>query len=102
MSKKLDKETVRNVANLARLELRDDEIEKFTGQLGKILEYASDMEELNLDGVEPTSHVVPIFNVLRDDQVRPSMKVEDVLANAPDPLGDYFCVPKIIDEGDSH
>lgn len=102
MSKKLSREEVLNVAHLARLELKEEEVDRFTGQLGKILEYASDIDELSLDGVEPTHHVIPLHNVLRDDVVKPSSKIEDVLRNAPDPLGDYFCVPRILDESDAH
>lgn len=102
MSKKLSREEVLNVARLARLDLKDEEVDRFTGQLGKILEYASDIDELSLEGVEPTFHVFPLYNVLREDVVKPSLNIESVLKNAPDPLGDYFCVPRILDESESH
>jgi len=102
MGDKISREEVRKVAFLGRLHLTDEEIEKFTGQVGDILDYASMLDELDIAGVEPTSHVVPLKNVFREDKRRDSIPVEEVLKNAPEPLGDYFCVPKIIDESEGH
>ena len=97
---KVTKEDIRDVALLSRLEMDDAELEKFTGQMQKILEFASMLGELDMTDVEPTFHAAPMKNVLREDVALPSLPVEDVLANAPDPMGDFFSVPKIIDEGD--
>jgi len=96
----ISKDEIREVALLARLEMDDAELEKFTGQLQNILDFASMLNELDIENVEPTFHAVPMKNVFREDFVQPSLPVEDVLANAPDPIGDFFSVPKIIDEGD--
>ena len=98
----ISRDQVRDVAHLSRLEMDAAALDKFTTQLQKILDYASIMNELELDGVPPTSHVAPISNVLREDVARPGLPVEDALAAAPEPVGDYFSVPKIIEEGEGH
>lgn len=99
---KITLEEIRNVAFLSRLVMTDGEMEIFKDQLGKILEYASVLDELDIKDVEPTSHVVPLKNVFREDEVKPSLPVEEALANAPDPAGNFFTVPRIIDEGGGH
>ncbi len=99
---KLTRDEVREVAYLARLEMSDAELDKFTGQLCQILDYASMLDELDLEGVEPTSHAIPLKNVMRDDVVKPSLPIEEVLACAPESRGDYFVVPRIIDDGSAH
>lgn len=93
----LMKSEVEKVARLARLALSDQEIEELTPQLAVIIGYVEALNELDTTGVEPTSHAVPMSNALRDDQVTPSLPVEDVFANAPARLGDYFLVPKVIE-----
>ena len=102
MREKLTREEVRKVARLSRLHLSDDEIDKFTGQLGAILEYASMLDELDLKDIEPTAHAVPMKNNFREDVRRPSYPVDEVLKNAPEPFGDYFAVPRIIDDSEGH
>lgn len=97
---RLTRDDVAGVAHLARLEMDGAELDKFTGQLQKILDFASTLDELDLSGVEPTFHAVPINNVFREDVAKESLSVEDALRNAPDPVGDFFSVPKIIDEGE--
>ncbi|MEW5945928.1 MAG: Asp-tRNA(Asn)/Glu-tRNA(Gln) amidotransferase subunit GatC [bacterium] len=89
---------VRHIADLGRLDLSDEERETFASQLNDILEYAAMLNELDTEGVEPASHVVPLKNVFREDVVRESFPVEEVLSNAPDARGNFFCVPKIIEE----
>lgn len=89
----IDREQVLHVAKLARLKLTDDEVEKMTGELSKILEHVERMEALDLEGVEPTSHVVALENVLREDVPRPSLPRERALEQAPDATGDGFRVP---------
>jgi aspartyl-tRNA(Asn)/glutamyl-tRNA(Gln) amidotransferase subunit C len=89
----IDREQVLYVAKLARLKLTDDEVEKMTGELSQILEHVERMEGLDLDGVEPTSHVVALENVLREDVPRESLPRERALEQAPDATDDGFRVP---------
>jgi len=94
---KISKDDVKHVARLARLRLTEEEKEKFGKQLNQILAYVEKLNELNIENVEPTSHVVPLTNVLRKDEVKPSLSEEEALANAPERKGKYFKVPKIIE-----
>jgi aspartyl-tRNA(Asn)/glutamyl-tRNA(Gln) amidotransferase subunit C len=89
----IDREQVLHVAKLARLKLTDDEVERMAGELSTILEHVEHMNELDLDGVEPTSHAVALENVLRADVPRPSLTREQALANAPDATETGFRVP---------
>ena len=89
----LDREQVLYVARLARLRLTDDEVDRMTGELPKILEHIERMEELDLDGVQPTSHVVELENVLREDVPRPSLSRQRALEAAPDASAAGFRVP---------
>lgn len=88
---------VEHVARLARLALSPEEIATFTGQMDAILAYVDTLKELNTDGIVPTSHAVPVENAFREDVVRPSIGVENALANAPDRVEDFFRVPKVIE-----
>ena len=88
---------VEHVANLARLDLSDAEKEQFAGQLSAILKYAEKLNELNTDGIEPTSHVLPLANVMRDDAVKPSWPIEKALRNAPEQEDDQFKVPAVLE-----
>jgi aspartyl-tRNA(Asn)/glutamyl-tRNA(Gln) amidotransferase subunit C len=98
MAKRIDRNQVRKVARLSRLELTSEEIEEFTGQLSAILDYVEKMNELDTDGVEPLAHCLPITNVLREDRVGQSLGTEKTLANAPQRDGQFFKVPKILDD----
>jgi aspartyl-tRNA(Asn)/glutamyl-tRNA(Gln) amidotransferase subunit C len=89
----IDREQVLHVARLARLELTDEEVERMSGELTTILDHVERMNELDLDGVEPTSHVVALENVLRADEPRPSWPVEEMLDSAPDAALGGFRVP---------
>jgi aspartyl-tRNA(Asn)/glutamyl-tRNA(Gln) amidotransferase subunit C len=90
----IDRDQVLHVARLARLELTDDEIERMAAELSAILDHVEKIGELgDLDDVPPTSHVVAIENVLRDDQPRPSLARDLALAEAPDADDDGFRVP---------
>ncbi|MDQ3357229.1 MAG: Asp-tRNA(Asn)/Glu-tRNA(Gln) amidotransferase subunit GatC, partial [Actinomycetota bacterium] len=80
----IDREQVLQVARLARLELSDDEVERMAGELSGVLDHIERIGELDLDGVEPTSHVVALENVLRADEPAPSLTRERALAGAPD------------------
>jgi aspartyl-tRNA(Asn)/glutamyl-tRNA(Gln) amidotransferase subunit C len=99
MAKRIDAEQVRKVAKLSRLELTDAEVEEFTGQLSAILEYVEKMNELDTADVEPLAHCLPVSNVLREDAVKESLGTDKALANAPQQDGEFFKVPKILDEG---
>jgi len=94
---KIDVEKVRYVADLARLELVPGEEERLTGQLNAILGYMDQLAEVDTAGVEPTSHVLPLTNVLRDDLPQPGLTTAEALANAPAAEQGHFAVPKIIE-----
>jgi aspartyl-tRNA(Asn)/glutamyl-tRNA(Gln) amidotransferase subunit C len=89
----ITREDVLHVARLARLQLSEVEVERFQGQLSAILEAVSKVQELDLADVPPTSHPLDVVNVWREDEPRPSLSVEEALANAPDRAGDLFRVP---------
>jgi aspartyl-tRNA(Asn)/glutamyl-tRNA(Gln) amidotransferase subunit C len=94
---KITKKEVEHVAKLARLELSDQEEDKLTDQLSGILTYVEKLNELDTQGVAPTSHVLDINNVMRDDVVTESLTQERALANAPDKAAGHYKVPKIIE-----
>jgi aspartyl-tRNA(Asn)/glutamyl-tRNA(Gln) amidotransferase subunit C len=89
----IDRDQVLHVARLARLKLTDEEIERMAGELSGILEHVDRISELDLEGVEPTSHVIALENVLRPDEPRPSWSRDEVLEPAPDPANGAFRVP---------
>jgi aspartyl-tRNA(Asn)/glutamyl-tRNA(Gln) amidotransferase subunit C len=95
---KITPEDVRHVARLARLELSEAELERMRAEMDAILAYMDKLRSLDTTGVGPTSHAVPLRNVMRDDEPRPSFPRDDMLANAPDRAGDFFRVPRIIEE----
>ena len=96
-SDRLTRADVEHVARLARLALTDEEIERFTEQLGTILEHAADVAALDLADVSPTAHPLPLVNVLRPDEIRPGVDRAEVLAQAPAVEDDRFRVPRIMD-----
>jgi aspartyl-tRNA(Asn)/glutamyl-tRNA(Gln) amidotransferase subunit C len=89
----IDREQVLHVARLARLKLTDDEVERMSGEISSILEHVERIKELDLEGVEPTSHVVDVENVLRPDEPRPCLPRERALKGAPDATDQGFRVP---------
>ncbi len=93
---RITKDEVKHISLLSRLLFTDEEIETFTKDLDSILEYISKISELNTENIEPTSHVVPLENVMRDDIVKPSLSIEEALQNAPDKESNCFKVPKIL------
>ncbi|HEY7652218.1 MAG TPA: Asp-tRNA(Asn)/Glu-tRNA(Gln) amidotransferase subunit GatC [Methylomirabilota bacterium] len=95
---KISLQEVEHVARLARLELSGAEKERMRRELDGILSYIDKLRALDTAGVEPTSHAVPLTNVMRDDEEKPSLAREAMLANAPDRHGELFRVPKIIEE----
>ena len=88
---------VKYVAHLARLALTPEEEKSLGAQLGSILGYIEKLRELDVSGVEPTAHAVPMVNVTRADEIRPSLAHEDALRNAPQKGGGLFIVPKIVE-----
>jgi aspartyl-tRNA(Asn)/glutamyl-tRNA(Gln) amidotransferase subunit C len=94
----ITKQEVENVAKLARLEITQAEKETFAKQLSQILTHVEKLNQYDTSGVEPTATVLGQTNVFREDEVKPSLTVDQALANAPDRQADGFAVPKIIEE----
>lgn len=94
---KITKQEVEHVARLARLELSEQQKNMFTEQLSNILTYVEQLNELDTKSVEPTSHVLDISNVMREDVPHESLPQEKALANAPDKAAGHYRVPKIIE-----
>ncbi len=88
---------VKYVAHLARIALTPDEQEKFAAQLSNILGYIEKLNQLDVSGIEPTAHAVPLVNVFRPDEVRPSLANAEALRNAPASANGLFMVPKIVE-----
>ena len=88
---------IKYVAHLARLHLTQEEEKKLGAQLGHILGYIEKLNELDVSGVEPTAHAVPMVNVTRPDEIRPSLPHDDALRNAPAHANGLFIVPKIVE-----
>lgn len=95
---KLSKQEVEHVAHLARLTITEEEKEIFSRQLSEILTYIGKLNELDTSKVQPTSHVLDLSNVFREDAVRESLPITEVMANTPDRENGFFRVPKIIEE----
>jgi len=92
----ITQEEVEHIAKLARLELTEEEKKRFQVELGKIIEYFDQLKKLDTERVPPMTHAVPIENVLREDQVKPSLPAEEALQNAPEKKDSYFQVPKVV------
>jgi aspartyl-tRNA(Asn)/glutamyl-tRNA(Gln) amidotransferase subunit C len=88
---------VEHVASLARLELTEQEKEQFAAQLSAILKYVDQLNELDTSDVDPTSHVLDLYNVMRDDKSRPSPGIDQLMKNAPDVEDDQFRVPDVLE-----
>jgi aspartyl-tRNA(Asn)/glutamyl-tRNA(Gln) amidotransferase subunit C len=95
----ISRDDVEHVARLARLALTDAEREKLREQLDGILAYIDTLRALDTSATEPTSHAVPLVNVMRDDENRPCLSQDAALANAPERSDEFFRVPKILEEG---
>ena len=98
----LTRDEVKNVADLARLDLTDDELAAMTRQLGSILDYVAQLQQLDVAGVEPLAHALEVQNVFREDEPAPSLPVDEALANAPErrttPKGEHFyAVPAVLE-----
>jgi aspartyl-tRNA(Asn)/glutamyl-tRNA(Gln) amidotransferase subunit C len=93
----ISKQTIEYVAHLSRISLAPQELEKFSGQLAQIITFIDTLKQLDVEQVSPTSHILPLQNVLRQDIPRQSLPVAQVLADAPSQQDNLFAVPKIID-----
>lgn len=87
---------VEHIAKLARLSITDKEKDLFGSQLAKIIEYIEKLKEVDTSHAEPTSHVLELTNVMREDIQKPSLNVNEIIGNAPDRSDNYYRVPKII------
>jgi aspartyl-tRNA(Asn)/glutamyl-tRNA(Gln) amidotransferase subunit C len=94
----ISRDDVEHVARLARLALTPDELERMRAQLNAILVHIDALKAVDTAGVEPTSHAVPVINVMREDEPSPSLPADAMLANAPDRSGEFFRVPRIIED----
>lgn len=88
---------VRYVAQLARIELSDEEVATFQGQLSQVLEYVQALQKVDVSGVDPTAHANPVYNVFRADEPRDAFTTEEALANAPRKANGLFIVPKVVE-----
>lgn len=95
----ISEEQVRHVALLARLELSDDQVEQIGGELNSILEHIDEIQQLDLEGVEPTAHPLDVVNMTRVDAIRPGLSQEDALKNAPEVENGSFVIPQIVGPG---
>nr|CRH08093.1 Aspartyl/glutamyl-tRNA(Asn/Gln) amidotransferase subunit C [Candidatus Magnetococcus massalia] len=93
----IDKDTVKHVANLARLEFNEEELDQFTGELSKILDFMQQLDELDTSDVEPLSHIMDVTLPQREDVVTNGNQRDAMLANAPEAAEGHFCVPKVIE-----
>lgn len=98
MASGITRDEVAHLARLARLAVSEEELELFAGQLDLILQSVSRIQQVAAADIPPTSHAVPLTNVLRNDEVRPSLPPHAVLAAAPAAEDDRFRVPRILDE----
>ncbi|HML74962.1 MAG TPA: Asp-tRNA(Asn)/Glu-tRNA(Gln) amidotransferase subunit GatC [Anaerohalosphaeraceae bacterium] len=98
MSNQINRQQVERVAHLSRLDLTDQELDLFSGQLSSIVEYIQKLNELDTKNVEPLAHSLPVHNVFRPDTPRASLPTEQALANAPDRVDDFYKVPQILDD----
>ncbi len=91
----ISNDEVKHIAYLSRLELPEKDVDTYTEHLSHILDYAEKLSSLDVENVEPMSHAIPVFNVMREDEIGASLPVEDALNNAPETDGPYFKVPRV-------
>ena len=93
----LSRQEIEGVAHLSRLELTSEELDKFTDQINTLLGHFAKLQELDTTEVEPTSHAIPVYNVFRKDDVKPSLPPEEVVANGPVVAENCFVVPRVVE-----
>ena len=94
---KVTEKDVRYIAELSRLEISEEEMPMFTEQFNQILEYADILEKVDTTGIEPTFSILPLYNVMREDEVNPGVSHEEAMENAPAVHNDGFKVPRVIE-----
>ena len=94
----LSRDQVEHVAHLARVGITEEDIERFSHQLSDVLDYFERLNRVDIEGVPPTSHTLPLHNVMREDEAEPSYDVDDILANAPNQEDQRFRVRAILEE----
>lgn len=94
---RLTRENIESVAYLSRLELSDEEKDKFTDHINRLLDNFEKLQELDTSDVEPTSHVIPVANIFRKDESRPSLPPDEVVANGPQVADNCFVVPRVVE-----
>jgi len=98
MAGNIDEAAVRHISHLARLNPTDEEVQLFSGQLSAILEYMDQLNEVDTTDVPPTAHALPVHNVFREDEPGVTLDPDQALSNAPQRDGDFFAVPKVLDQ----
>lgn len=93
----IDKDTVKHVAHLARLSMSEEEVDLFTKDLDAIIQYAEQLNEVNTENIEPTTHVLDLKNVMRKDEAKKWLSQEEALKNAPDKKDGQIKVPSILE-----
>ncbi len=89
---------LKHIARLARVHFKDEELKVYESQVANILKMVDELKSVNVDGVEPTSHPLDIKNVFREDEIKPSLPIEEFLKHAPKSRGRFFEVPKVIED----
>ncbi len=93
----ISRETIEYVANLSRIELGEEELKKFSDQLAAILDFIDKLKNADISNVSPTSHILPLNNILREDATQESLPAAKALANAPQEKNNFYVVPKVIE-----
>lgn len=93
----ISKEEVKHIASLAKLNLTENQVEKYASDLSNIVGYANELANIDIDGVKPTNHILDIFNVFRKDEEEKSFNREEILKNAPSKAGGCISVPKVVE-----
>ncbi len=93
----ISRETIEYVANLSRIQLSEEELKKISGQLAAILDFIDKLKNADIGNVSPTSHILPLNNILREDSPKESLPAVQALANAPQKKNDFYAVPKVIE-----
>lgn len=93
----VSKEDVKHIANLSKLNLTEEELEKYTTELSDIVNFANELSNIDVDGIKPTAHILDIKNVFRKDEMKPSYDREEILKNAPSKDAGCVSVPKVVE-----
>lgn len=97
-NKSITVDEVRHISHLCRLQLSQEDIDRFTADLGEIIDYVNQIQKLDTSGIDPTFQTAPLSNIFREDIIKKSLSPEEVLSNAPDRESDYFRMPRIMEK----